>query len=136
MEQALLAKLLASSGLTALVQTRVRWNQRPQADALPAVSLSVPYAQPLYTDEGPVGLTDVMVQIDCWARDAEGVNGATTAIEVAQAVRSALQHVAMTERIEFQGVFLDGIRDVPPEEAVGGVLIYRRILEYNLWPTG
>lgn len=127
MEEAFIAKLLASSGLTTLVGTRIQWDQRPQGNDLPAVTLSVISGAPLYTDEGNVGLSNNRVQIDCWA------SGSSSAINVARAVQSALSSVSMTQDgVEFQGVFPDSIQSFV-EMGQGGAVVYRRSLDYDLW---
>jgi hypothetical protein len=134
MEEAISTKLLATTALTALVGTRIHWGQRPQAGALPAVTMFVVDSIPVYADDGDHGMTSARVQIDCWASDADGVNGQSKAIQVARQVRAALESVSMTVGgVTFVGVFPNfDAQDYTPEQGQGGVVIYRRSLEFQL----
>jgi hypothetical protein len=67
MEEAIIARLLADSGLAAIVGTRVFPGSRPQGSALPAVVMNRISGGPLYADDGEVGLEQARIQIDCWA---------------------------------------------------------------------
>jgi len=133
MEEAIVAKLLATSALTVLVGQRIHWDQRPQGSSLPAITIFVVDGAPLYTDEGSAGLRRMLIQIDCWAKNDGGVSGSTKAKLVAREVIAALSSVSMTQSgIEFQGVFYENTIDTD-EQMQGGEIIYRRILQYELW---
>ncbi len=103
MEEMLITKLLATSGLTSLVGDRISWGSREQAAALPAVTLNTISGGPLYSDEGEVGLDDVRVQIDCWASTV------TAAKAVGRAVRAAISGF---HDDFFRYITLDAIRDM------------------------
>jgi hypothetical protein len=134
MEESLIAFLLASTGLAALVGTRITWHAREQGAGLPAVVLHLIDRVPVYSDEGHAGLDATRVQINCLATDATASAGKSKTILVARAVRAALSSVAMTyQGVTFQGVFPDIIdQDLTPE-IVGGVTVYGRSLDYQLW---
>lgn len=136
MEEAIAAKLLATTALTTLVGTRIQWDQRPQANALPSVTLTVISGAPLYSDEGNTDLVNVRLQIDSWAKDTATQSGSSLAKLVAREVMAALATVHMTvSGVEFQGVFPDNIQDFS-EQGQGGVQIYRRALDYDIWHEG
>lgn len=113
MEQALTTYLLASSGLTTLVGTRVHWASRPQGSTLPAVILTRISGVRDYTLAGASGYVESRVQIDCWAR----TYGA--AKTTAQAVRNALHALLPAGSPPILGLSIDGERDSfegdPPE---------------------
>jgi hypothetical protein len=67
MEEAIIAKLLADSGVAGLTGARVFPGSRPQGSALPAAVLNRISGGPLYADDGEVGLVQARIQIDCWA---------------------------------------------------------------------
>jgi hypothetical protein len=67
MEEAIIARLLADSGVAAIVATRVFPGSRPQGSALPAAVLNRISGGPEYADDGEVGLEQGRMQIDCWA---------------------------------------------------------------------
>lgn len=133
MEEAITAKLLANAALVAIVGDNIAWDHTPQEDILPAVTLKVVSGAPLYSDEGSAGLRDLRVQIDCWAKNTATQSGSTLAKQVARLVIGSLAEVSMTVGgAYFPGVFLDNMQDLD-EQGVGGVVIYRRSLEFNLW---
>ena len=106
MEQALIAKLLADGGISALVGNRVFPISRDQASALPAVTFGTVSNVPIYTNDGEAGIAEARMQIDCWGASYP------SAKLTAQAVKSALSAFFGTvEGVVFQYVLLDGERD-------------------------
>jgi hypothetical protein len=102
MEEALRALLLADSGVSSHAGTRANFGAHPQGQPFPAVVLNTISDNEGYTLQGPNGVAEMRVQVDCYA----GSYGA--AKQLSRAVRSLLsgyQHGA------FQGVFLAGTRD-------------------------
>lgn len=83
MEAALLAKLLASAGVTALVSTRINWSRRPQGEALPAIVLHRIDGQPDYHHAGRSGLVQSRVQVDIWAASYGSAKAIARAVETA-----------------------------------------------------
>ena len=103
MEEQLRAILLASSGVTALVGTRVNFGEHPQGQPLPAIVMSTVSEVSDHTIDGPDGVPDARVQVDCYAL-AYG-----QAKLISRAVRAVLDgHSAGA----IQGVFLAGARDM------------------------
>lgn len=84
MEEALVAHLLASLGVTALVGTRVRYSVAKQDDAAPRIVMHTISREPVYHTGGQSDLADARVQIDSWATTALG------ALAVARAVKLAI----------------------------------------------
>ena len=102
MEELLRALLLNDSGVSNHVGIRVNVGAHPQGQPLPAVVLNTISDNEGYTLQGPNGVAQARVQVDCYA-DSYGA-----AKRLARAVRSLLsgyQHGAL------QGVFLAGSRD-------------------------
>jgi hypothetical protein len=66
-EKGIIAKLLATSGVTSLCSDRIYPGSVPQADPLPAVVVNKISGAPLYTDDGQAGLQSDRVQVDAWA---------------------------------------------------------------------
>lgn len=66
MEEALLALIAGDSGVTALVDKRaIAWGQRLGLPAIAIHLISGP--MPDMTTDGPSGLEQSVVQVDCWA---------------------------------------------------------------------
>ncbi len=67
MEGALRARLVAAAPVAALVGARIYWTERPQASALPAVTLQVIDDEREQHMKGVQGMQSTLVQIDAWA---------------------------------------------------------------------
>ena len=96
MEEDFRAILLADSGVSALVASRVNWGAHPQGQPLPAVVLHVISDNDEPTLEAPDGLTQGRVQADCYADTIGG------AVGLGRAVRAALNG---HKGGGFQGIF-------------------------------
>lgn len=83
MEAALLARLLATAGLTALVSTRINWGRRPQGETLPAVVLHRIDGSPNYHLTGSSGLVESRVQVDCWGSTYGSAKAVARQVEAA-----------------------------------------------------
>jgi hypothetical protein len=112
MEAALIAKLLASAGITALTSTRINWSRRPQGSALPAIVLHRIDGQPDYHHAGASGLVVSRVQVDCW-----GVTYGS-AKAVARAVEAAITAQTFTQgAIRFDVILIADERDSTSDES-------------------
>lgn len=120
MEEALLALLLASSGVTALVSGRVDWGVRPQGSALPAVALHLISGGRDLTLDGP-GHREARVQVDCWASDFGG------AVTLGRAVETALSGHRDTN---FQAVLLLNEGSDSEDGIPGAGRLFRRRLDF------
>lgn len=83
MEAALIAKLLATAGVTALVSTRINWLRRPQGEALPAIVLHRIDGTPDVTHGGASGLVVSRVQVDCWGASFGSAKAIARAVQTA-----------------------------------------------------
>ena len=111
MESALIAKLLATAGVTALVSTRINWSRRPQGAALPAIVLQRISGTPDVHHAGASGLVVSRVQVDCW-----GVSYGS-AKAVARAVETAITAQTFTQgSIRFDVILIDSERDDSTDE--------------------
>jgi len=127
MEESLTALLLADAGIAAIVATRITWLTRPQASALPAITLQVISAAPIDSDEGDSGLIQSRVQVDCWGESALDAKNAARAVKQRLSGRQD-QHSGT----EFQGFFGEDERE-SVEETTGGTVIYRTRLDFIVW---
>jgi len=83
MEAALIAKLLATAGITALVGQRISWSRRPQGEALPAIVLHRIDGAPDYHLTGASGIVESRVQVDCWGASYGSAKAVARAVEAA-----------------------------------------------------
>lgn len=126
MEEAIINRLLATAGVTALVGTRVYPGTRRQGSPLPALVFNRISGVRDYTMVEPSGLVESRVQIDAWASEWLGAK------TLARAVRASLSGIKGTfSGIEVQGVFLDGERDTFEGEAPER--LYRVSMDFNVW---
>jgi hypothetical protein len=106
MESALIAKLLATAGVTALVSTRINWGKSPQGTALPRVVLHKPSRVTDYHHGGASGLAVTRVQADCYGTSY----GSATA--VLRAIETALCGASFTQgSVRFDVILNEGERD-------------------------
>ena len=106
METALLAKLLATAGVTALVSTRINWARRPQGEPLPCIVLHRIDGSPDVHHGGASGLLDSRVQVDCWGASYK------TAKAIARAVEAAVTAQTFTQgAVRFDVILLVDERD-------------------------
>ena len=82
MEEAIISKLLADSGVGALVGSRVFPGSRPQASALPCIVMYRISGAPGYADDGEIGIEQARMQLDCWGQ------AFTSAKQVSRAVQA------------------------------------------------
>ena len=128
MEEALIARLLADSGVAAVVGTRVFPGARPQASALPAIVLNRISGGPEYADDGEVGLEQGRIQIDCWAATY------SEAKLLARAVTACLSAFEGTVGgTTFQFIALDIERDLREGGSNADAYPFRTALDFLVW---
>jgi hypothetical protein len=128
MEEEIIAKLLATSGVSLLVAARVYPVSRPQGSALPAITLGRISGAPLYADDGETGLETSRVQIDCWGATY------TSAKTVARAVVASLSaFVGSSCGVDFKYVLLDAERDIRESGANSEEYPFRTSLDFIVW---
>ena len=112
MEYALIAKLLATVGITGITGTRINWSRRPQGEALPAIVLHRIDGAPEYHLQAPSGLVESRVQVDCWGDDY------VAAKDLARAVETAISGQAFVQgSIRFDVILIVDERDSTFDEA-------------------
>ena len=107
MEEDLRELLLAAAvtGLWLTPATEVNWTAHPQGTPLPGVVLNLIAGAEGYTQEGPNGLTQSVLQIDVYGTDQAQVIG------VARDVRTALSGYRGPAACGFfEGIFLTATR--------------------------
>jgi hypothetical protein len=122
--------LLGGTAITALVSTRVNWNERPQAEALPAVTCATVAGGPIYLSTGlPAALRNTLVQIDCWAASA------TAAVALREAVESRMGAINLNNAAApLEGSFLQRTGDsLEPEQLGGGGRVFRQSMDFAVW---
>ena len=125
MEEALIAKLLADAGVSALVGARVYPGMRPQAGLLPAVVFNMISKNPSYSDDGEDGITEARVQLDCWGATY------TDAKKAARAVTAALSAFdGMMSGVRFRYMTLDLEHDMQETGANADSYPFRTSLDF------
>lgn len=106
MEASLIAKLLATAGVTALVGQRINWSRRPQGQALPAIVLTRVSGLPDVHHAGASGLVESRVQVDCWGASYGSAKAVARAVEAAVTAQTFTQGA-----IRFDVILVDSERD-------------------------
>lgn len=105
MEEALIARLLATAGVTSLCGNRISWNARRQGQATPDALLTRISGIRDYTFSGASGYVQSRVQCDCYATTF------TAAIGLSRAIRAALDGWRdLSSPARIMGVFIDNER--------------------------
>lgn len=124
METALRSKLKADAAVSALVGSRVDWNERPQKSQLPAIVLQLIADNRSQHMGGFDTFTQTRVQIDCFAETAK------TSVELANAVIAAIVP-ASTGSTEFLRGFINDVRDLGENTETG--FVHRRMVDAYIW---
>lgn len=111
MEAALIAKLLATAGVTALVSTRINWSRRPQGAALPCIVLHRVSGLPDVHHAGASGLVVSRVQVDCWGASYGSAKAVARAVEAAITAQTFTQGAT-----RFDVILIDSERDDSTDE--------------------
>lgn len=128
MMEGLIARLLETPAVTALVGNRISPGRRPQAGPLPDIVLNTISGAPVYSDQGEHGLASARVQVDCW--------GSTygQAKTVARAVKSSLSaFVGTVGGVTFQYILLDVERDFNEGGGNAAEYLFRTNLDILVW---
>ena len=119
MEQDLRALLLA--GLTGMTADRLNWGEHPQGAAGPYVVLYLVSWNMGHTQQGPDGLEQARVQVDCYADTFGAARG------LARQVMGLLDGYRGGQ---FQAIFSAGMRMSREADENGGEAIYRASLDF------
>lgn len=113
--------ILADTVIAALVGTRMYPQVLPQNPTYPAITYTlIGGAGSVVTHDGPAGLENVSLQIDCWAQTQ------LTAAALAERVRTRINGYTGGA---FQGIFLARKRDGYDNDAMA----YRRSADFSIW---
>jgi hypothetical protein len=126
MEEDLRARLLADAGISALAKRgSIAWGDRPQASALPAITLDyIDDARPQHM-QGFQDLRGTQVQADVWADDKK------QARDLRELVIAALVPVAIVGATSFQRSFVD--RLASSFESIETGIVYRERIDFTIW---
>jgi hypothetical protein len=128
MEEALIAKLLGDSGVSALAGNRIYPVARPQGSLLPAIVLATVSNVPVYTNDGEAGIAEARVQIDCWGATYGSVKAASRAVTA-----SLSAFFGTVDGTVFQYVLLDGERDSRESGSNVAEYLFRTQLDFRVW---
>lgn len=128
MQAALRARLLADASVAALVGTRVSWVERPQGDALPAVTLTTIAGDRDQHLKGFTGMRSTTVQADCWA------SGYGQARALAEAVIAATVPAGSFSGVQFGRTFAGEPRDLG--DSASGTFIHRQSVDLTVYHYG
>ncbi|EQA96847.1 tail completion protein gp17 [Sphingobium baderi] len=126
MEADLIARLLADSGLSALVDSRMNILVRPQMEALPAITLQKVAPGRAYTFSGADGAHGTLMQFDAWGKRISDVK------PIMAALTAALEQPSTVGGTQFGMSFLQSERD-SLEEVPGEGTIYRISADFLIW---
>ena len=129
MEEALRSLIVANSGVTALVSSRVYWGNVPQQVATGSwVRMNVISGVRDYHMEAPSGLVQSRVQVDCVASKY------SDAKLIARAIETAISGYRGTQSgIKFGGAFIDGERDTDETPTGDTVTRFMTSLDFIIW---
>lgn len=124
MEETLTALLLADTSIAALAGKMVNWSERKQGGTFPAVVLHRVSGGRDYNMQGPSGLVQSRIQVDCWAL------AYPDAVKLSRAVRVALSGYKAGD---LQGAFIDSERQSVEKETDGAQRYFRVSLDFLIW---
>jgi len=131
MEDSFLALVRADVSVADILGARIHWVRRPQdQDALPACVLQRITGLPGYHTKGPDGLVKSRVQIDVWGETYTSCKAAARSI--ISAISGYSGEVSGTK---FQGIFIDGNRDMPDEDNDANNRLFRVSIDALIWHT-
>jgi hypothetical protein len=119
MEEALMARLLATGAITAIYGQRIHFQTRPAGDDVPALTVSVVSDPRMYNHDAPDDLQEVRLQFD---------SRAATYLQAKQGIRAVLSEM---EKIQegagwhFEEGRKVGGGDAPKETLGGGTEVFR-----------
>jgi hypothetical protein len=131
MEGALIDLLLTDTPISNVVGSRVYPLRKPQAAAYPVIIVTRISGQPLYADDGEVGLQQARMQVD-----SQSMNY-TEAKNLAQLVRARLTAFSgVHETIDFSYIMLDEERDIAETGANAAEYPTRVAMDFIVWTRG
>jgi hypothetical protein len=131
MEGALIDLIKSDGPIAAVVSGRVYPLKRPQGSAYPVIISTRISGQPLYADDGEVGLQNARMQIDSIAENY------TDAKDLAQLVRALLTAFSGVHAgIDFSYIMLDEERDLQEGGSDAAEYPVRIATDFIVWTRG
>lgn len=131
MEEQLVARLLATPSLSALVGNRINWGERVKKELLPAITMLCVSPGRNYVHGGADPCGNPRIQFDCYGATA------AEAKSVARALRDTLETPATVAHslgdIAFSAALLDAERGPLVEDTGGGLKVHRYSLDFFVW---
>lgn len=128
MESDLRALLLSHAPLTALVGTRIYWDEIPQTAQRPCIVMYLVSGLTDYHTQGPDGLNTTRVQFDCQSLLS------TEKWAIGRALESALSgYRGVVGGTNFQGMFKSLERDKNERPATPDATYRVRQLDFEIW---
>jgi hypothetical protein len=126
MHEALTALLLAHAPLTDLIGDRLHWLELPRGvGGDPYVILQEIGGSEDYHSTGPSGLHGTRVQVDSWGTTFD------SAVAVQRVISALLSGYRGTVAdTDLQGIFSDGVRDLPGRTLKDEARLYRRSQDF------
>jgi hypothetical protein len=121
-ESKVIALLLANTAIAAIVGTRVYPVDLPQGAALPAISVLRISGSQLYAGDGPVGLDNARIQVECWAGTYTTSKALPSLVRVAA---DACTTLLLMEQVSE--------RDMRDEKADGAEYPFHIGLDFDVW---
>jgi len=128
MEEAIRTRLLATSGVTALVSQRVYCGSRPQGGTLPDIIINRISGAPVYTDDGESGLAQARLELDCWGTTYASAKNAARAV-----IASLSAFFGTVGGTTFQYILLDAERDFRESGGDAPEYLFRTNLDFIVW---
>ena len=128
LEQALIQRLLETNSLEGFVDDRIHWDEQPQGNPLPTITLlTVTNDRPQHL-KGYQGTRETRVQCDVRADTTE------LALAIARAVIYALEPAGNFNGHRFGRTSAEGPRTL--NEDLNGNLIHRQSVDLLIWHVG
>ncbi len=127
MEEALVARLLGTPALSALVGNRITWGERVKKEQLPAITMLGVSPGRSYVHGGADQTANPRIQFDCYGATANQAKA------VARALRDTLETPATQSGIDFSVSLLDAMRGPLIEDTGGGLKVHRYSLDFFVW---
>lgn len=106
-EEGLVAFVLAQSAITTLIGTRIMPSPLRQNAALPAISYQLISVADDILHDGPQGLPDARIQLDCWADTYAGAKALAAVVKTAVHAYAGLMGTVNVQRAKVENV-VDG----------------------------
>lgn len=126
-EEALTARMLASSGVSAIIATRANWGQRPKGEALPGLTMLNVSPGRFYLHSGADGIFNPRVQMDLYGSTSLEAN------TLKRALITEMETPSTHLGVDFSVSLLDAERGPLIEDVGGGAKAHRFSLDFFVW---